>query len=235
MIGHLRQWFQRLRSSLPSGNLDRELDAEIASHIELATEENIRRGMSEQEARRQALVRLGGMEQARQQQRDARGFYSIDVLMQDFRYAFRTVRRDPVFTAIAVLILAIGIGTNIAVFSVVNTILLRPLPLQNPQELVWIANADAKSGLSSMTYSVDAYQEYQSQTRSFQDITSYFAFSTGDNFKLMGHGQPLPFTAISVAGNFFQVLGVEPPLKRLFTADECLKNEQPTVLLSHAF
>jgi ABC-type antimicrobial peptide transport system permease subunit len=79
MIFDLRQLFQRLRSSLPSGNLDGELETEIASHIELATEENIRRGMTEQEARRQALVRFGGMEQAKQQQRDARGFFSIDV------------------------------------------------------------------------------------------------------------------------------------------------------------
>jgi hypothetical protein len=86
-----------------------------------------------------------------------------------------------------------------------------------------------------VTYSVDAYEELRSQNRSFQEVTSYFAFSSSDNYKLTGHGQPLPISGISVAGNFFQTLGIEPLLGRVFTTDECQKNGRPAALLSHAF
>ncbi len=231
----LRQLFHRLRSSLPNTQLDRDLDAEMAAHLELAIAENIQRGMSAEEARRQALIRFGGVEQAKQQHREARGFQTFDILLQDLRYAFRTMRRDCVFTLVAVLILALGIGANVAVFSVVNTILLRPLPFPDPQQLVWIARDQGKSGLSSLTYSTDGYQEFLAQEHSFRDVTAYFAFSSSDNYKLMDHGVPRPITGISVVGNFFQTLGLEPSLGRLFTADECQKNGRPAVLLSHAF
>ena len=231
----LRQLFHRLRSSLPNTQLDRDLDAEMAAHLELAIAENMQRGMSAEEARRQALIRFGGVEQAKQQHREARGFQTFDILLQDLRYAFRTMRRDCVFTLVAVLILALGIGANVAVFSVVNTILLRPLPFPDPQQLVWIARDQGKSGLSSLTYSTDGYQEFLAQEHSFRDVTAYFAFSSSDNYKLMDHGVPRPITGISVVGNFFQTLGLEPSLGRLFTADECQKNGRPAVLLSHAF
>jgi len=160
---------------------------------------------------------------------------AVDILVQDLRYTFRTLGRDRVFTLIAVLILALGIGANIAVFSVVNTILLRPLPFNAPQQLVWITGANGKSGLSSVTYSVDAYQEFQEQNRSFQDVTAYFAFFSGADYKLTGIGEPRPVSGISVAGNFFKVLGVAPSLGRSFTPDECRKGGRPAVLLGHTF
>ena len=98
MIGWLRQLLNRLRSSFPSTSQDRELDAEMASHLELATEENMKRGMPREEARRHALVKFGGMEQAKAKQHEARGFRGLDILWLDLRYTFRTMRRDPVFT-----------------------------------------------------------------------------------------------------------------------------------------
>ena len=144
----LQQLAHRLRSSFSHPQMDQEFDAEMKTHLEMAIEENIKRGMSPKEARRQALVRLGGVEQAKQQQREARGFQGLDILWLDLRYAFRTMRRDPVFTCIAILILTLGIGANIAVFSVVNTLMLRPLPFQDSQQLVWIAGLPGKGGLS---------------------------------------------------------------------------------------
>lgn len=156
-------------------------------------------------------------------------------MLQDLRYILRTLRRDPVFTLIAVLILGLGIGANVAVFSVVNGILLRALPLPNAQQLIWIAPVKGESGLSSLTYSVDAYEEFRTRNRSFEDVTGYFAFSSPDNYRLRGNSDPLPVTAISIAGNFFRVLGVQPRIGRLFTAEECQRNGRAAVLLAYPF
>ena len=147
-MGALREGLQRVRSFFKSQQRDSDLDAEVAEHLELAVEENMSHGMSAEEARRQALVRFGGVEQAKEQQREARGLPWLDVLLQDLRFTFRTLGRDRGFTVIAVVILGLGIGANITVFSVVNTILLRPLPLRNPQELVRILTKNTNGGES---------------------------------------------------------------------------------------
>ncbi|WP_446743190.1 ADOP family duplicated permease [Silvibacterium acidisoli] len=227
--------FEKFLSFFRQGRLDGDLEAEMESHLEMAIEENLDKGMSHEEARRQALVRFGGVTQARQQHRDARSLPMLEVLMQDLRYCFRTMRRDRAFTIIAVLILGLGIGANIAVFSVVNTILLRPLPFHDPQQLVRITDLQAKSGESSRTYSADAWDQYREQTHTLSDITGYFAFSSENNYKLTGNGQPKPFTGILVAGNFFHTLGVTPTLGRDFTPDETVLHGRPVVLLTHPF
>jgi predicted permease len=231
----LREALERVRSFFQKSQRDSDLDAEMAAHLELATEENLRQGMSADEARRQAMVRFGGVAQAKEKHSEARGLPWLDVLMQDVRFTLRTLGRDRGFTLIAVIILGLGIGANITVFSVVNTILLRPLPFPNPQQLVRILTKNTAGGESSMTYSTDATQEFQRSNRSFASVSGYFAFSGPDNLKLGGGGQPMPVTGLTVGGNFFETLGVEPSLGRLFTAEECLHNSRPVVLLSHAF
>src|SRR5262249_36001434 len=155
----------------------------------------------EKEAWRQARIQLGGVEQTRQGQRGARGFQGLDILWLDLRYTFRTMRRGPVFTCVGILILTLGIVANIAVFSVVNTLMLRPLPFQESQRLVWIAGLPGKGGLSSQTYSTDAYKQFLSEQQSFQDVTGYFAFSTSDNTRLIEHGEALPLSTVAVIGN----------------------------------
>jgi predicted permease len=236
VIDSLWQALNRLRAFFRKDRLDRDLDAEMAAHLELAIEENLQRGMSAEEARREALIRFGGLEQAKEFHREARGLPGLDVLIQDLRHTFRMLQRDRVFTLIAVLILALGIGANVAVFSLVNTILLRPLPLTNPQQLVWIAQqVGAKCGFSCETYSADAFEEFRAQNHSLQDVTGYFAFSTEDNYRLTGRGEPVPATGILVAGNFFQVLGVQPSLGRLFTVDDVRKGSSPVALLANAY
>jgi len=111
--------------------------------------------------------------------------YCTDSL-QDVHYTFRSLSRDPGFAAVSILILALAIGANVAVFSVVNTLLLRPLPFPNAHELVWIAPPPTACGLSCATYSADAYEGFRAQSRTYQDVTGYEAFTTPDNLRLTG-------------------------------------------------
>lgn len=235
MKSWLHEAFNRVGSFFRNHQLDQELSDEMSAHLEMAIEENMRRGMSAEEARREALVRFGGVQQAIERHREARGLPWLEVLLQDLRFTFRTLRRERGFTFVAVLILALGIGANIAVFSVVNTILLRPLPFPDPQQLVRIVEKNPQAGESSRTYSADATEDFQQQNRSFQSVSGYFAFSPPDNFKLVGIGQPVPVTGILVAEGFFHTLGVQPMLGRLFASEAFVKHAQPTVLLSFPF
>jgi predicted permease len=232
----LRRGRERGRAFLSKPQLDAELEAEIQSHIDLATDENLRLGMTPGEARRKALVDFGGMNMAKDQQRDARGLMKLDILLQDLRYTVRSLGRDRGFTAVAILILGVAIGANIAVFSVVNTLLLRPLPFNNAQQLVWIAPPPTKCGLSCATYSSDAYDTFRAGTHSFQDVTGYFAFDTADNFSLkIGPSAPIQATSIQVIANFFQLLGVQPAMGRGFTLEDGKDGAPPVVILSNAW
>jgi predicted permease len=158
----------------------------------------------------------------------------LDHLHQDLRYTFRGLRHDPGFTTVSLVILTLAIGANIAVFSVVNTLLLRPLPFPNAHQLVWIAPPPNGCGLSCATYSADAYEEFRAQSRVYQDVTGYMAFTTPDNVRLTGRGEPEPATSIEAIGNFFDVLGVQPAMGRLFTQDES-RGPHPIVLLTNAY
>lgn len=132
----LREAIARLVSFVRRDRRDRELDQELAAHVEMSTADHRREGLSEAEARRRALARLGGLEPARQLHREARGLPALDDLWNDVRYSVRTLARSPAFTAAAVATLAIGIGTTTAIFSIVNATLLRPLPYPHAEQLV---------------------------------------------------------------------------------------------------
>src|SRR5690242_8042918 len=224
MNARVREVWNRLLAFFRREPLDCEFDEEAAAHLELAEEENVRHGMTPEEARRQALVQFGGVQQARERHREARGLPRLDVLLQDLRYTIRTLRRDRGFAIVAVLILGLGIGANVAVFSVVNTILLRPLPFHNPERLMWIQGPPADCGLSCVTYSADAFQEYQRRNHSMESVTAYMPFYGPSDYRLTGRGEPQPVSGVPVAGNFFQTLGVPPYLGRLWAPDELVKN-----------
>jgi predicted permease len=233
MIDWIHEALQRARSCFRHKPLDGEFEAEVAAHIEFAVDENTRNGMSPEEARRRALIRFGGVQQSKERHREARGVPAIDTLLRDLRHTLRSFRRDRVFTLVAVLILGLGIGANVAVFSVVNGILLRALPFRNPQQLVRIAQTQGPPGFSGSTYSADAFEEFRERNHSFQDVAAWFAFSQHDNLHLRGNGDPLPFTGISVTEHFFRMLGLTPQIGRLFTAEECRHNGRPAVLLAY--
>ena len=157
---------------------------------------------------------------------------ALDDLIQDLRYTVRTLRRDAGFTTFAVLIAGLGIGASATVFSVVHTLLLRPLPFAEPRQLVWIANRDT-SGLSGQTTQVGHMVDLRERTQSLSAIAGYFAFyGVGDNL-LSGSGEPERLSGVPVSDNFFDVLGVKPQVGRVFNAEECKWNGPPAVMLGH--
>src|SRR5262249_170262 len=235
MIASLRQSALRFLALFRARSYDSELEAEMATHLGFAIEENLKRGLTPAEARRQALAQFGGPQQSRENHRDARSFAFLDELRQDLRYTLRTLRKDLSFTFITLGILALAIGANTAVFSVVNTLLLRPLPFPNSHELVWIAPPPVGCGLSCATYPADGYEGFRDQSLAYQGVTGYEAFSTPDNLRLSGRGDPLPATGIDVITNFFQVLGVQPAKGRLFTPEEGRGDPHAVALLTDPY
>ena len=156
----------------------------------------------------------------------------FDSLLQDLRYTFRTLRRDAGFTALAIVIVGAGIAASSTVFSLLNAVLLRPLPFRDPASLAWVPNG-GNSGLSGQTIQVGHFVDLRQQNHSFADLAAYFAFyGVGDN-KLVGQGEAERLSGVPVTENFFQLLGVQPELGRLFTPEECKWKGPKAVLLSH--
>jgi putative ABC transport system permease protein len=215
---------------------------ELSFHLRAKIDDLVAQGWSPASARQEAERQFGDLRAVQQigvrlgekmERRKRLEDYWTDSL-QDVRYTFRTLRRDPGFAVTSILILALAIGANIAVFSVVNTLLLRPLPFRDSRQLVWIAPPPTDCGLSCATYSADAYEEFREQSRVYQDVTGYMAFTTPDNLRLTGRGEPEPATSFEVIGNFFQVLGVQPAMGRLFTSSES-RGAHPIALLANAY
>src|SRR4051812_36087116 len=157
----------------------------------------------------------------------------MSTLLQDLRYTLRTLRRDAGFTTFAILIAGLGIGASATVFSVVNTLLLRPLPFAEPERLVWISNHDT-AGLSGQTTQVGYLLDLRERTQSLSAVAGYFAFYGVGDTLMSGRGEPERLSAVPVSDNFFQILGVQPALGRTFSAEEVKFNGPKAVLLSHA-
>jgi len=219
-------------------HVDDGLNAELRGYVELLTDEKVAAGMPVAQARREALMELGGEAQVKQAVREKRAGAGLEVLWQDVRFAFRTLRKDRAFTLIAVLILGLGIGANVAVFSVVNTMLLRPLPFRDPQRLVWLEGNNGIGSPADVTYRVDAFQEFQRNNRSFETVTAFVPFYNLSETRLKEGGELKPIEGVWVAGDFFETLGVHPMLGRSFTPDEAVnynKGGRPAVILSYTF
>lgn len=225
MLGRIRAFFRTSADDL-------ELDQELETHLSLLEQDHLQRGMTPEQARRAARLELGGLTQLREAHREVRGLPLLDTILQDLRYTFRTLRRDAALTVFAILIVGLGVGASTTVFSVVNALLLRPLPFEDPNRLVWIANGDSEN-LSSQTVQVDNLLELREQNRSFSGIAGYSPFYGAGDIRLTGTGEPERLTGVPVTETFFQLLGVEPGLGRFFTAEECQWNAPKTVVLSY--
>jgi predicted permease len=227
---------RRLGSIFHGRKLDSELDSELANHVDLAAADYRRQGMSDDEARRMALVKLGGIQQSKEIQRDARGLPAFEAVLQDARYAVRTLRRDAAFALFVTLIIGLGIGACATVFSVVNSLLVRPLPFRDPSRLVWIANGtDATADMSARTFQVIPMLELRDRDSSFTDIAGYFAFYGIGDISFTDAREPERLTGVGVTEKFFPLLGVTPRLGRLFTAQECERFGTSVALITDAF
>ena len=236
MRNRLRVVRARLAAFFLRERLDRDFDAELESHVQMAIDDNVQRGMRPDEARRAALVSLGGLDSTRDLHREARGLPRLETVLQDGRYALRTLRRDRSFTLIVSLMLAIGIGANTTVFSVVNAILIRPLPFHEPDGLVWIENrwnGYEAAGLSGVASRVNVFEEWRARSTTLTGMTAFNPFFGYGSHRLAGGAEPERVVGVPIAENFLEVLGVRPAFGRAFTEEECGPNGPRAVLLSN--
>jgi predicted permease len=224
MLSKLRT---RLRALLRKSEMERELDDELRYHIEQQTEQNIRLGMSQEEARYAALKSYGGMEQAKERCRDARGVKWLEDLWQDLRYGARMLARNPGFTLVAALTLALGIGANTAIFSVVNGVLLKPLPYEESERLVYLAEQAASDGQAPISY--PNFSDWRAQNRVFERIG---IFNSG-GYTLTVGGEAEIVVAGQVTADLFAALRVNAAVGRVFTNDDDRPGAAPVVVLSH--
>jgi predicted permease len=211
---HWRRLKRRLDYFLNRGERQRLLWEELESHIESLAQDFAREGMSENEARLAARRRFGNMTQNWEDSRCTWIARWISDLAQDLRYAFRNMRRNLGFTAFTILIAGLGIGASSTIFSVVNALLLRPLPFKDPARLVWITN-----GNDFTSTQTEHYSDLREQNRSFADLAAFADWGVG-NRQLTGTGEPERLTSVPVTQNFFALLGMQPQLGRWFTAEE---------------
>jgi predicted permease len=219
----------RLRSLFGRQVVDRELQEELQYHVERKTEDYLRRGMSAQEARRTALMELGGLEQAKEKCRDTRKINWIQDFVADLRYGVRLLRKVPGFATVAVLTLALGIGATTALFSVVNGVLLNPLPYPDPGRLIEAAAKSPPFSESSIAY--PNFLDWVSRNHTFETLAAY----RPNNFNLTGLGQAQQVKAMQVSASFFPLLGVKPLIGRNFTTDEDKRGAAPVAMLSYGF
>lgn len=201
MLSRVRGLGQQVAGLLKPGRRDAQLDEELRFHVEELASDNIRAGMTPEEARRQARLALGGVERVREEYRDGVGVRPLRDLAQDVRYGLRQLRRSPGFTLIAILTLALGIGANTAIFTVVNAVLIRPLPFHDPDRLVRIWEKELASQASElqpgrrnlMSASAPGFLDWRARTDLFEQTAAYHYFPS--RIVLSGNGQPRELTA----------------------------------------
>lgn len=250
MIFGMPRWLARIRAVFNKPALDADFAEELAQHLEAATEDNIRSGMTPDEARRHARIALGGIEQTRELHREARGLPWLESLWRDTSYALRALRKDPMFAAVVVLTLALGIGANTAVFSVINALLLRPLPIEDPGRLVVVTVAGPvgddrafpyplfdKEG-NNRAFPYPFYELFRDHTRSLSEVVAVSGWQLARPIVATGFGatDSDSVTVEEVSGNYFAALGVHAALGRTLNGqDDRADKTEPVAVVSHEF
>jgi putative ABC transport system permease protein len=227
----LSDLFFRVRSLFRRKAVETELDDELRFHFEQQVEKYVNSGLTPDEALRRARIDFGGLSQVKEECREARGVQMMETLFQDVRYGLRMLRKSPGFTAVALLTLALGIGANTAIFSVVYGVLLRPLPYQDPSRLIVLNETTPRVGTVSVSY--PNFLDWRAQSRTFSKMATVESVA----FNLAGPGsgldQPENISGEAVSSDFLSILGVRPMLGRNFDASQDRAGTAPVILLSY--
>ena len=228
MFAWIKALVSRTRTWLSPRAVDQEFEHELDTHLDMLADENARRGMSPEEARRAARIRLGGQTQLKETNRELRGLPVLETFFQDTRYAFRMLRKNPGFTAVAVLTLALGIGANTAIFSIVYAMLLKPLPYSQPEQLFTVLEAQPQAGVNATGWSYANFAELREQNRIFSDM----AGSQQHQLTLTGRGEPSVVNTSVVTPELFSVFGQRPIMGRAFYPEDGKPAAPAAVILS---
>jgi len=228
----LRAWFLRLGGLFGKERKEHELAEELESHIQMHIEDNLRRGMTPEEARRDALIKLGGLESTKESYRDRRGVPWLETLFQDVRYGLRMLRKNSAFTLVAVLTLALGIGANTAIFSLLDAIMLRFLPVLKPEQLVQVTRRGREGDARAVPYFTNPLWEHvRDQQQVFSGVLAFGA----QQFDLAQGGEAHYAKGLWVSGDFFRTLGVRSATGRLITVGDDQRGCSGVAVLSYTF
>ena len=222
----LRRW----RALTRRDEMEQELDEEMRFHLDRDIEQNIKSGMTPEDARYAALKSFGGVDQSKEECRNARGVELIENTVRDVTFSLRVLLKSYGFTIVVILTLALGIGANTAIFSFANGILLRPLPYPQSDRLVVLDETALKRGIDSMSVSYPNFLDWREQNTVFEDVATYYGTS---RFSLTGEGEPLQIRGTRINQGLFDLLRVSPQLGRTFTANEDRPEEDAVVILGH--
>ncbi len=225
----VKAWFQRLSAPLQKKTWEQDLQEDIQEHLDLAIEENIRRGMSPSEAAVAARQAFGGAEQMKEEYRDRRGIPALETFLREIRIGVRSLSRAPGFALLSIATLALAIGANSAIFSAVNALLFRPPGIAEPDRLAVLRSQYSKLNLHSLVISYDDYQQVEAAK-----IFSSIALAKSTDFTYTGGSVPQRLSAIRVTWRWFDVLGIYPQQGRVFNKDDEGLPSKPLALLTHA-
>jgi len=226
----LRGWLLRLGGMFGKERRERELASEIESHLQLHIEDNLRSGMGPEEARRNALIKLGGIEQTKENYRDRRSLPLLETSFQDLRFGFRMLRKSPGFTAVAVLTLALGIGANTAIFSIVNSVVLRPLPYKDSSRIVTFHTKTAMFPSFTLPLSWPAFQEIRGQITPLEESAAFWETDR----TLTGGDHPEVLSVTGVSSGFFEELGARAVLGHLLSEQDHNSGQDRVAVISNA-
>ena len=224
----LRAWFLRLGGLISGKRAQQGFDEEIESHLQLHIDDNMRRGMNRKEARRQALLMLGGVESVKQSYRERSTLPALDDMTQDLHYALRQLHRSPGFTVTAAIMLALGMGASIAIFAFVDAALLKPLPYRDPSRIADVTESVKLFGRANLSY--PDYLDWKRMNNVFTSLDVY----TGGGGLLNTPTGALPIDSLRVTDGFFRTLGINPLMGRDFYSGEDLPGTPDTVILSYS-
>ena len=228
---YLRAALARIAGVFTGRRADDDLRDELQAHLEMETAENIRRGMQPDEARRQAMLASGGLTQAAEAVRDRRGLPWIESVAADIKYALRTLRRSPAFTTVVVITLALGIGANTAIFSVVRGVLLKPLPHRDGDRLVYLRQSADGPGQANLNFSVPEVRDFRKGAPSLGGIAEYSPWSG----TLQEDNDAVRINVGLVTGNFFEIMGLSPTIGRLTRPSDDGTGVPAVMVLTHDF